>query len=426
MRHPAFWVPTAWLAMGLAYAIVTNVSALLLHDLGLGTADAIGWASLLGVAYVVKPLYAPVVELRRSKRFFLLLAQAALCACLLMTAAMLQWAPWALGLILLLFAATAFFGSVQDIACEGLYLTKLDPQRQGMFSGVQSVFWNGAALIGGGALIAISGLAPAPDHARGWALALALCGAVYAILAVWHRRTAPVGRAYVQNETRLRDALTSFVRRPNFWPDIALCLAFPITAGLVDRIEPFFLIGAPRDGGLGLSREVLAGLYAGVGFGGLIVGATLGSLTLLRRGLEKSMLWMGLAASAPAAIYLMLALAPPTGGVTIACSVFAARALHAYGMVGYVVYLQRALSPGPYPTTHYNLASGLKALTMMSAGAASGYLQSQLGYAGNFATALACGLGVLVLCRPSQVRRAVVILVDNPRPSRRINKGDLD
>jgi hypothetical protein len=291
---------------------------------------------------------------------------------------------------------------------------------------VQSVFWNGAALIGAGALIAISGLAPASDHARGWALGLVLCGAAYAVLATWHRWITPVGRADPLTETRLRDALTSFVRRPNFWPNIALCLAFPVASGLVDRIEPFFLIDAPRDGGLGLTREVLAGLYAGVGFGGLIVGAALGSLTLVRRGLEVSLVWMGVAATAPAAIYLMLALAPPTGGGIIACSVFAARALHAYGMVGYVVFLQRALSPGPYPTTHYNLASGLKALTMMSAGAASGYLQGQLGYAGAFAAALVCGLGVLVLCRPSQVRRAVVTLVDNPRSPPRINIGDLD
>lgn len=392
--------------MGLAYAIVTNVSALLLRDLGLSTAEAIGWASILGLAYVVKPLYAPVVELHRTKRFFLLAAQIALCGCLLATAATLASAPWAIGVVLMLLAVAALIGSVQDIACEGLYLTKLGRSQQGVFSGVQSIFWNGAALIGGGVLIAISGSAPEPGHARGWALALALCGITYAGLTIWHRWAAPLGRAR-KGEAGMRDALTSFRRRPNFLPNIAMCLGFPVTAGLVERVELFFFIDPRHAGGLGLTRDLFAGLYAGVGFGGLIVGATCGSLALFRNGLDRAMLGMGVAVSAPAAIYLVFALSPPAPPLVVACGLFAARALHAYGMVGYVVYLQRALSPGPYPTTHYNLASGLKALTMMIAGFASGYLQAGLGYPAFFCLAAACGFSMLWLCRPSSVRRAI-------------------
>lgn len=405
-RRPVLWVPSAWLAMGLAYAIVTNVSALLLRDSGLSTADAIGWSSVLGLAYVVKPFYAPAVELHRSKRFFMLLAQIGLGGCLLGAAAVLLSAPVAIGTLLALLGASAFFGSVQDIACEGLYLTKLDRRVQGLFSGVQSVFWNGAALIGGGALIAISSLAPGPDHARGWALALALCGLAYAAATGWHLWAAPVGNARRQSEASMWRALTSFLHRPNFWPNIALCAGFPITAGLVERIEPFFLIDPYRAGGLGLPRDVFAGLYAGVGFAGLIAGAALGSLALYRKGLANSMLGMGIAASAPAAIYLALAWWQPAQPPVIASAFLTARALHAYGMVGYVVYLQRALSPGPYPTTHYNLASGLKALTMMVTGAASGFLQSGLGYPAAFAIAAAAGVAMLFLCMPMRVRRA--------------------
>lgn len=392
--------------MGLGYAIITNVSGLLLRDLGLRTGDAVGWASVLGLAYVVKPLYAPVVELHLTKRFFMIATQILLCGSLLATAAFLLFEPPAIRIILLLLGIAALVGSVQDIACEGLYLTKLDRRRQGLFSGVQSVFWNGAALIGGGALIAISSLAPPPDHSRGWAFALALSGLAYAGFAAWHRWAAPVGRAHRTDTADMRSALTSFLRRPQFWPNIVLCLGFPITSGLVERIEPFFLIDPVRAGGLGLTRDMFAGLYASVGFCGLIVGAAFGSLALVRRGLERSMWRMAVAVSAPAAIYLALALLPPARPLVIACGLFGAHAFHAYGMVGYVVFLQRALAPGAYPTTHYNLASGLKALTMMSAGAASGYLQGALGYTGLFSIALASGLAMLFLCQRRQIERA--------------------
>ena len=135
----------------------------------------------------------------------------------------------------------------------------------------------------------------------------------------------------------------------------------------------------------------------------MTLGATLGGLLLVHRGLPRSMLMMGAAAIAPAPLYLVLSLLPAVPRPVVVASFLVARALLAFAMVGYVVFLQRALAPGPYPTSHYNLASGAKALTMVLTGVVSGPIQHLLGYRGVFAVALACGLPLISLCRPRRV-----------------------
>ena len=401
------WVPSAWLAMGLAYVAVTNTAAILLRDQGLTTSQAILTASLLGLPYVLKPLYAPAIELNRSKRYFVVISELGLFCAFALGGLMLGFAGKAPMGLVAVFAVVAFLGSIQDIACEGLFLTALDRARQAVFTGVQSIAWNGAALIGGGALIAVSGWAgKAEANSRGWALALAGCAFWYLIAAVWHRAVMPVGASVspvdFPRERAVR-VLLSFFRRAHFWPSIAVCLSFPVSAGLIDKIEPFFLIDAPGRGGLGLDRETIGGLYATAGFGGLTLGAALGGLTLWRRGLPRSMQTMAAAAVAPALIYLTLSLLPAVPQPVLVSGLLAARAFLAFAMVGYVVFLQRALAPGPYPTSHYNLASGAKALVMVLTGVMSGPLQHLLGYRGVFAVALACGSPLIVLCRQNRM-----------------------
>ena len=408
---PLRWVPSAWVGMGFAYAVVTNVSAVLLRDIGLNTALAIGWASALGIAYVVKPLYAPIVELNRTKRFFVLSAQLSLGFCFLAMAASVYGSP-SIVAVLLLLAIIALVGSVQDIASEGLYLTELNRRQQAALSGLQSIFWNGAALVGGGGLIALSnaGMGSSQKNGRAWAPALALSGVWFLVLALWHSRSMPEGTHiewHPKDDMRSAgSALFSFHRRAYFWRSLAVCLAFPISTGLIERVELFFMIDPITAGGLALPRELAASLYTTAGLSGLVVGAAAGSLTIARQGLGKSMMLMGVTAITPAGIFLILAAATPVGLPAIGVAVFLARALLAFGMVGYVVYLQRALSPGQFPTTHYNLASGLKGLTMMLMGMISGALLPVMGYTSLFAVALFCGIPMLALCRHGPIDAA--------------------
>jgi PAT family beta-lactamase induction signal transducer AmpG len=88
--NPFLWVPTSYLAMGLIYVTVSAVANIMFKNLGLENAQAAFWSSLFILPYTIKPLWAPVVELYRTKKFFVLLMQFSLVALV----AGVALAPW--------------------------------------------------------------------------------------------------------------------------------------------------------------------------------------------------------------------------------------------------------------------------------------------------------------------------------------------
>src|SRR3954466_15849565 len=72
---PLLWVPTGYLTMALGYIMLTNVSAIIFKNLGMDNGKAAQYSSMLILAYTIKPLFAPFVEMYRTKKFFVLCAQ---------------------------------------------------------------------------------------------------------------------------------------------------------------------------------------------------------------------------------------------------------------------------------------------------------------------------------------------------------------
>ena len=73
--RPWTWVPTLYLAEGLPYVLVNVVSTIMYTRLG-ASLSAIGfWTSLLGFAWVIKPLWGPLVDLYWTKRRWAVLMQ---------------------------------------------------------------------------------------------------------------------------------------------------------------------------------------------------------------------------------------------------------------------------------------------------------------------------------------------------------------
>ena len=72
---PLMWVPSAYFTMALGYVMLTSVTAIMFKNLGMDNGLAAQYSSLLILAYTVKPLFAPFVEMYRTKKFFVLCAQ---------------------------------------------------------------------------------------------------------------------------------------------------------------------------------------------------------------------------------------------------------------------------------------------------------------------------------------------------------------
>jgi len=61
-RSPATWVLSLYFLQGLPFFMVNVVAGLMLKSLGVDNADIARWTGLLGLAWVFKPLWSPLLE----------------------------------------------------------------------------------------------------------------------------------------------------------------------------------------------------------------------------------------------------------------------------------------------------------------------------------------------------------------------------
>ena len=79
-RNPFLWVPSSYLAMGLVYVTVGSVANVMFKNMGMANDMAAFWSSVLGFPYTFKFLWAPLLELYKTKKFFVVTMQFALAA----------------------------------------------------------------------------------------------------------------------------------------------------------------------------------------------------------------------------------------------------------------------------------------------------------------------------------------------------------
>ena len=154
-KNPFLWVPSSYLVMGLVYITVGALANIMFSRMGMPNDQAAFWSSILGFPYTFKFLWAPALELYKTKKFFVVLMQFLIGGALAGVAVAVRlpgttWIPPVLGL----FAITAILGATQDIGTDGVYVTTLAPKEQAKYLGFQSMCWNGGALLANGPFLA--------------------------------------------------------------------------------------------------------------------------------------------------------------------------------------------------------------------------------------------------------------------------------
>ena len=89
-KNPFLWVPSSYLTMGLIYVTVGAVANIMFKNMGMDNEQATKWSSNLGWAYVIKPLWAPLLELYKTKKFFVVLMQFVIAGIIALTAVTLR------------------------------------------------------------------------------------------------------------------------------------------------------------------------------------------------------------------------------------------------------------------------------------------------------------------------------------------------
>ena len=396
-KSPLLWVPSGYFTMALTYVTLTSVSAIMFKNLGMDNGRAAEYASYLILAYTIKPLFAPLVEMYRSKKFFVICTQLLL-GLGFITAALLMTLSGGMTLLLLAFGLLSLVGATQDIASDGVYVTSLDHRAQSLYCGIQSLSWNLGPIVASGGLLFLSGWLHThyfhhdanlfgPDWAQSWRVIFIIVGLVTLLMALWHWRMMPSGAHALNAPTSLagaglilRDSFVTFFQKRDVWTMIAFAFFFRLSIGFLEKIGPFFMVDPRAQGGLGLSNELLGIIYGTYGLIAVLVGSLLGGMFVARRGLKPALFLLCCAVNIPNITFLLMSIYQPTDLLLVSLGVAVEKFFFGFGSVGFMIYLMQQLAPGKYTTTHYAFGTGLMGLCMMLTGIVSGHLQQSLGY----------------------------------------------
>jgi len=397
VRSPLLWVPSGYFTMALGYVMLTSVTAIMFKNLGMDNGTAAQYSSLLILAYTVKPLFAPFVEMYRTKKFFVLWAQVLIGAGFAGVALAMSL-PGYMTLLMALFFGLSFIGATQDIASDGVYVTSLDARTQSLYCGLQSLSWNVGPIVASGGMVYLSGYLHTqvfghdpkvfgPDWIASWRLIFLLVGAVVLVMAAWHARTMPDGARAAGTPGSMRDAgsilLDAFVtlfQKRGIWRMLAFAFLFRLSIGLLEKIGPFFMVDPASKGGLGLSNEMLGLVYGTYGLAAVLLGSLLGGWYVARRGLKATLFVLCCAVNIPNLTFLLMSIYLPSSLLLITAGVVIEKFFFGFGAVGFMIYLMQQLAPGKYTTTHYAFGTGVMGLCGLVTGVVSGHLQEWLGY----------------------------------------------
>ena len=151
------WIPTLYFSQGIPYVIVMTMSVVMYKRLGISNTDIALYTSWLYLPWVIKPLWSPLVDITRTKRFWVVAMQflvslgLGLVAFSVRTTDFFRWS-------LLLFWIMAFASATHDIAADGFYMLSMSKHDQAWWVGLRSTFYRAAMIMGSGLLVVLAGV----------------------------------------------------------------------------------------------------------------------------------------------------------------------------------------------------------------------------------------------------------------------------
>jgi PAT family beta-lactamase induction signal transducer AmpG len=390
IKSPILWVPTSYLTMGLVYVTVGSAANIMFKNMGMENDKAAAYSSALGFPYTFKFLWAPLLELYKTKKFFVVLMQFLLAGTIAGVgfALKLPGMAW-LGPVLVLLAASALLGATQDIGSDGVYVTTLNYKDQAKYTGVQSMCWNLGPILANGVLLRLTGMFhdKTGSYSTAWMAFMLVAAAIIFAAALFHLKVLPSGAKATDAPKNAGDAMrtfgkafATFFQKKGVWAMIAFAFFYRFGYGLIDKMSPLFMIDARDRGGLGLSNQTLGDINGIFGTGAFIVGSALGGLIVARWGLKRTLLVLCLALNVPNLTFFILSQTVPTNIYAIGSIVVIEKLGWGIGCVGHMIYMMQQLAPGPYKTAHYTFGTALMGACMMLMGFVSGYIEKAVGY----------------------------------------------
>jgi len=382
------WIPSLYFAEGLPFVAAMTVSVIMYKRLGISNAELAFFTSWLYLPWVIKPLWSPIVDILRTRRFWIVAMQLLIGAGFAAVALSLPTDNF-FRYSLAAFWLIAFSSATHDIAADGFYILGLTDHEQAWFVGIRNTFYRIAMITGQGILVMVAGYfeETSGNTAYAWSIVFYLLTGVYIILFAWHRRVLPKPDADVDGQ--ISSALdlfkefvatfSAFFRKQYIGRILAFLLLYRFAEAQLVKLAPPFLLDDRAAGGLELATTEVGFVYGTVGMLMLTIGGLLGGFLAARQGLKYWLWWMVAAINLPNAVYIALAYFTPDSLLAVNLAVGLEQFGYGFGFTAYTLYMLY-VARGEHSTAHFAICTGFMALGMMIPGMFSGWLQEILGY----------------------------------------------
>jgi MFS transporter, PAT family, beta-lactamase induction signal transducer AmpG len=396
VRHPVAWVPSAYLAEGIPFAMVIWVAGTMLKDLGHGDGEITLATASVGLAWSLKPFWAAFLDMFKTKRFFVLSMEYAMAALLVVLALAVQlqdYFHWVIAILWVL----AFASATQDICVDGVYITSLDRRRQAAWIGIQGMAWNAGRIFATAVVVWVAGALQddrGMDARSAWSYALGTSAIAMALLGAYHAFVLPTGsvarrpRDAREVVTTFADTLRDFFAKKQIWGMLLFVFLYRSGEGFLLIEAPLFLQAPLSEGGAALSLKEKGLIDGTISTAVSIIGGIVGGAFISRFGLKRSLLFMALCMNVPHVcfVYLSHAVTPdaPLSLTTVGTLVTIEKFGYSFGFVANMLYMMQQISPGKYHMTHYAFCTALMNLVLIPTQMVSGPLADMLGYKSYF------------------------------------------
>ena len=419
--NPWLWVPTLYFLEGIPYFLVNNISMVMFNQMGVPNGEMSFFTTLLYFPWALKFLWAPFVDLIKTKRWWFITMQFLMLGLAVLTifsipqpdpatiAAMGTEVKLFTG-VLIAFIIMAFASATHDIAADGFYMLALTSGVQAEMIGWRSVFYRLSNVFCNSVLIAIPGIIYDWTIKQGeqnmplaWKVTMVITAVIFALMAVWHMFFTPRPDADKPNaETSVKDIISGFGKafatyftKPGLWVAILFMLLYRLPEGFLMKMIYPFLLGARETGGLGFTMQELGVVYGAIGVIFLLLGGILGGFYISRVGLKKAFWWMALAMTLPCLSFVYLSTYLPDNMVYIGIALAIEQFGYGFGFTAYMMYMM-FFSEGEFKTSHYAICTSFMALSMILPGLVAGYIQEAIGYQNFFWMVIACSVGTIL------------------------------
>lgn len=422
-RSPISWVPTLYFAMGMPFVVLNMVCTLMFKGLNISDAQIAFWTSIIMFPWTLKPLWSPLLEIYKTKKFFVIVTQIAT-GCVFGLVAMALHLPNFFAVTIALLAVIALSGATHDVAADGVYMATLSTEDQAKYIGWQGAFYNIAKIAATGGLVYLAGTlikyftgdvtgldavaAAAAKHqgtVMAWTTIMAIIGIVMVVLGVYHIKFLPADAKKKADEKpgfkdtmrELGGVFADFFRKRHIIYYICFIILYRFAEGFVMKIVPLFLKADRADQGLGLSEEQIGICYGTFGAAAFVIGSILAGYYIAHRGLQKSLFSLCCVFNLPFVAYTLLAIYQPESLWLIGGGIVLEYFGYGFGFVGLTLFMMQQVAPGKHQMAHYAFASGIMNLGVMLPGMLSGFVSDWLGYRDFFIFVLVCTIPAFLI-----------------------------